>query len=332
MNIEIKNLFASIKKKIPDNISMIDEIADTLDINYDAAYRRVKNLTQLTFNEVVVLARHYNISLNTVCNFGQSNLITLERKGNDYTVDSLERFFEEGKRFANIYRRKRNAVMLYAAKELPLYYLPKDSLLMKFRVFSMLYCCGVNKKLLKKRISLSEFKISSSLLYELTCFTHLFKEVECIEFWNDFTIDSTLNLIYYYCGINLLTKEEALKVLDDLEKLLRTIEDQARKEHREGEGGARLEMFYSNLVSLDGSILFKSDNTKGLLIPYGPLSFFKVDDDKTCDEVSMHFEDRTKLSKKISGNSEVERKLFFSRLYLKIKKIYRFINEEGELL
>lgn len=55
MSGEVKHFFSLIKKKLPDNISLVEEVASVLDINYDAAYRRINEKTELSFKEVMFI-------------------------------------------------------------------------------------------------------------------------------------------------------------------------------------------------------------------------------------------------------------------------------------
>ena len=80
------------------------------------------------------------------------------------------------------------------------------------------------------------------------------------------------------------------------------------------------------------TILFTSKNLKSLLIPYTPLSYLRVDDENTCKEIADFFDKRIQLSKKISGNTEIERKLFFTHMYDKIEQFYNQIKNENIVL
>lgn len=67
-----------LKSKSQNNSSFVEEIADVLDIGYDAAYRRINSKTSLTLEEGVKLAKHYKISLNNLFEVGNQNSILTE--------------------------------------------------------------------------------------------------------------------------------------------------------------------------------------------------------------------------------------------------------------
>ena len=62
---DIQNqLFNQIKDRLPENLSLVDEIADLLEISNDSAYRRIRGDKALEFEELGKLAKHFKISLD----------------------------------------------------------------------------------------------------------------------------------------------------------------------------------------------------------------------------------------------------------------------------
>ena len=66
-----------VKKRLPPNISLADEISDILDISRDSAYRRLRGETILSLTEVRKISNHYGISLDTLLNT-QNDSITFQ--------------------------------------------------------------------------------------------------------------------------------------------------------------------------------------------------------------------------------------------------------------
>ncbi|NBR07721.1 MAG: hypothetical protein EBT92_18430, partial [Planctomycetes bacterium] len=52
-----------IKKVVPANISLVDEMAGVLDISNDSAYRRLRGETAITLDEAMLLCQHFKIAL-----------------------------------------------------------------------------------------------------------------------------------------------------------------------------------------------------------------------------------------------------------------------------
>ncbi|MEO6219835.1 MAG: hypothetical protein ABIO81_05365 [Ginsengibacter sp.] len=50
-----KELFISIKRALPSNISLVDAIGDLLKLSYDSVYRRIRGEKPVTLNELKIL-------------------------------------------------------------------------------------------------------------------------------------------------------------------------------------------------------------------------------------------------------------------------------------
>lgn len=329
MNEEIEYFFCQIKQKLPNNISLVEEIASVLDINYDAAYRRINHKTELSFKEALSLAKFYKVSLNNIYSFKEKESIVVQKNYNFQTNNTLESFFIKSNKLVNLFSKLENSEVLYAAKDIPLYYFPQNSLLQRFQIYILLNLPNSKENSKKGEIAFEKFNISSSLIYESICFKNAFKKVNCIEIWDDHTINSILYQIYYCYKIKLTNQEQAIQLCDELKLMIASIENKIKKESRDENSSVKNKMYYSKLVCLNNTVVFNSKKTKTLLIPYIRTSYLRIDDNLICEETISAFNKKIQLSKKISGNAEVDRKLFFSSMYQKINGIYnQIINEE----
>src|SRR5215467_7359054 len=56
--------FKYLKDKLPAHISLVDDVAELLNISIDSAYRRIRGENTLRFDEIQLLAKHYGVSLD----------------------------------------------------------------------------------------------------------------------------------------------------------------------------------------------------------------------------------------------------------------------------
>ena len=56
--------FQHIKNNLPPHLSMVDEVAELLNISNDSAYRRIRGEKAIAFEELQVLCSKYKISLD----------------------------------------------------------------------------------------------------------------------------------------------------------------------------------------------------------------------------------------------------------------------------
>ena len=83
-----------LKERHNQPTSFIDEIASVLDIGYDAAYRRINLKTNLSLEEGVKLAKHFNISLNKLFEVGSQNTLVVEKSPHISNIKNLEAYFD----------------------------------------------------------------------------------------------------------------------------------------------------------------------------------------------------------------------------------------------
>ena len=65
------------KERIDSNISFVDELADMLELSTDSAYRRMRGETSLTFEELALLSKRFNISVDSLME-SETNELTFQ--------------------------------------------------------------------------------------------------------------------------------------------------------------------------------------------------------------------------------------------------------------
>ena len=73
------HLIRMIRDQLPDHVSMVDEIADLLEISNDSAYRRIRGEKPLSLHELQKLADKFQISLDDLIG-NPSNSVTFRTK------------------------------------------------------------------------------------------------------------------------------------------------------------------------------------------------------------------------------------------------------------
>ncbi len=331
MSIEKEKLFSIIRQKLPNNVSFIEEIADVLDVSYDASYRRLNSKTALSFEEALKLAKYYKISLNNLYGLDEEETISvLKQRGSSGTDERLDDFFKLVTKSVNIFSKFKSPEFLYAAKDIPIYYLPHNTLYTKFRLYAFMNI-HTNKEFKNGPTTLQKFNPNTGLIYDSICFKNAFRGMKGTEIWNDTTIDSSLYQIYYFYEIKMITKEEAVQLCRELKGVIESIEKQAAKGNWNESPNSRYKMYHNQLVNLNNTVFFKSRKIKTLMIPYTSLSYLRIDDERTCEEIEEHFDKKLKFSKRISGDAEVDRNLFFTSMYEKIEQLCKQIEVKSEI-
>src|ERR1700760_842031 len=95
-------LFTHIRSKLPGHLSLVDEVADLLNISNDSAYRRIRGEKPLGLDELQILCNKYMVSLDQLLHIKNNTVIFSYDKVDhlsfgfnkflQFVVQSLEQF------------------------------------------------------------------------------------------------------------------------------------------------------------------------------------------------------------------------------------------------
>lgn len=311
-----------IREKSSNNTSFTEEVAAILDIGYDAAYRRINNKTSITLEEGVILARHYNISLNKLFEVGSQNTILTELSPKITDEIGLESWFTQSKKSLTPLTKLKSASIIYSAKDIPIFYTLKDSYLTRYKIYVWLK--DVNIEMTKNKISFDNFikTIPESLLQSAYELGETYNYISINELWNDNTIVGTLQQVLYYFESRLLSKELALNICDDIEKVIHHVEKQTLQQSIIGsKNKANYNLYKTDLHTLNNTIMVKTPHQKIFFQPFTVLTYFKVAHQPTCNLMFEFFEKQMRNSKLMVNSGEKDRNLFFNKMHQKLTKL-----------
>lgn len=299
-------LLKEIRRKIGDR-SLNDEIANILNISYDAAHRRTSLKAKFSFEEALELAKHYQISLDQY--LGTENQLVVRRTQPVRTTEDLLNYFENSLEILDVFHNITNSQVYYSAKDIPFFYTISDSILSRFKFYVWMNLLNQDQFL----SPFNEFKMEyhspkNEMLIEL------YEKQNVTEIWNDTTIMSVLRQISFYSEIGLLKKEEASLILEDLKKLLEDLEKKMLQK-------SNFQIFANDLVILNNSILFKNDQQCSFFIPFSMFGYMMTNDKMTCQDSLSYFEHQIKNSRSLNTSGNRDRKMFFNAMYQQIENL-----------
>ncbi|WP_298900389.1 hypothetical protein [uncultured Psychroserpens sp.] len=319
----MQDLFISyLKDKSSGATSFVDEVASVLDIGYDAAYRRVTMKTNLSLEESITLAKFYKISLNKLYEVGSQNTILTEKSPIISNASDLEDYFRKSIENLKPLTQLKSASILYSAKDIPLFYTLKDSYITRYKIYVWLKL--TNKEMTKNKISFDDFisTIPTSLLEQAFELGQTYNYINITEFWNDNTINGTLQQIVYFFESQLLSKRIALKICDDLEDIIHHVEKQTIQQSIiNSKNNASYNLYKSDLLTMSNIIMVKTTHKKAFFVPYTVLEYLKIEHDETCAIMDDFFSRQMTNSKLLVHSGEKDRTLFFNKMLQKINKL-----------
>jgi hypothetical protein len=308
-----------LKAKSQDNTSFVDEIANILDIGYDAAYRRVTLKTSLSLEEGVMLARHYKVSLNKLFEVGNQNTIVTELSPQPKDVEALEQFFRISLQNVKAASQVKGAEIIYSCKDIPLFHTLNDSTLTRYKMYVWLK--DINIEMSQNKITFDDWMktIPESLLQTAHDLSDSYKSISITEIWNETTLTGSLQQVLYYFEAGLVSIEMALKVCEDMADIVNKIEQQTISQSLTGK---KQEQFYHlyrcDLHTLQNTIFVNTKFGKVFFSPFTVLTYFKVEDTSTCELMHDFLQKMMHNSKLLATAGERDRTLFFNKIHQKI--------------
>lgn len=325
----IRNIRASLSK----DSSIIEEISAILKIGYDAAYRRVNNKTNLTLEETVVLAKHFKISLNSLYNVGEQNTLLAEKSPEIKDAKDLENYFRRSMQSIAPLISMKSASIIYSAKDIPIFYTLADTLISKYKFYVWLKFLNDDGSMSK--ISFEKFieTVPKTLIESAKELSDRYNYLNVTEFWNDNTINGTLQQILYYFKTGLLSQKLALLICEDLKNIVDHVEQQTIKQViLNSKNNATYHLYKSDLVTMSNIVMIKTQHQKMFFSPFTVLTYLKVQDPITCNEMDYFFEKQKQNSKLLVSAGEKDRTQFFNRMLQKIEMVVNRINLNQDLL
>ncbi len=300
-------LLKQIRSKIGDK-SLNDEIANVLNISYDAAHRRTSMKSKFSLEESLVLSKFYNLSLDRFLE--SDNQIIAKKTKPIRTVTDLLNYFDDALHLLNDFKINKGTEVYYSAKDIPFFYTISDSVLSRFKLF-------VWMNLLNEKDFMQPFDDFKLERYsdKSEGLKSLYENLNVTEIWNNTTISSILNQVLFYSEIQILSKETAKLILEELKILIKSIEKKAENENK------IFHIYSHDILILNNSILFKNEEKSSLFVPYNMFGYMMTDDQSTCDDALNFFQHQIKNSRLLNASGNRDKKLFFNKMYQQIENL-----------
>lgn len=309
-----------LKSRVHNKLSFIDLISSILQINYDAAYRRVNNKTSLSLNESIVLAKHFNVSLNSLYNVGETNSVLVGKTPEINSALDLENYFKNAYLNFEPWVKREGAHISYCANDLPIFYFLNDSKLSKFKIYAWLNLLDTNFS--ADKLPFIRFKPKVALLKAAANFGRTYNQFNITEIWNENILNKTIKQIYHYFEVGLLSLDDALEVTSELEQIIKKIELNARAGKRlDNEKSSSFTLYHNEIMTLGNNVLMKTVDSKLALSPYSLLSYYIVTNPETCNDIDKYFKKQLESSNLLSSTDNKSRSLFFNKLYMILNRL-----------
>jgi plasmid maintenance system antidote protein VapI len=310
-----QHLFEIIKSKMSGNTNYSDEIGELLNISTSAAYRRINGKTSVTLDELIILCKQFNISMDEILNYNPEKSIFFQFVGatvqENYYTFYIERLYE-----TLSYLRSANELYLTAC-DIPICHLSMFPDLLFFQLYTVNMSNMTN-------ISYADFceQLNKDNIIQ-TCkqITNLYTQIPSKEIWTTLTVNMILQSIEYYAETDGFADDKTiLHLLEQLSKFIDTISkyaDAGNKGHKEASFS-----LYLCPIEVDNNIMLIKTADKPIcnikLFTYNSVI---TDDISICFNTEKYINALISKSTLISESSARARSHFFHTLEKKINDL-----------
>jgi len=318
-------LFRIIRDQLPEHVSMVDEIADLMELSNDSAYRRIRGEKALALPELQKLAGKYRISLDDLLE-NPSGSITFRtsflEEGNFSFTDWMQNLLG----FTRQAGQHEDAEAIFILNELSIFHLIQVPELCAFKLFFWRKSNLDFPSFRDKKFSIRDLDREALALSEEI--TGHYSRVRTIEFTTGESLNSILKQLLYYSEAGYFqTREDALALCERLHDLVDHQQQQSSRGYKYPRGSqargteGNFQLYYNDLVLADNTILVRAGDFRATYLTSNAINLMECLDSAFYDY--NHRWARNLLSKSvlISGTAEMERNRFFRKLHAKIDNV-----------
>ncbi len=312
---------------LPANVSLVNELADILEISIDSSYRRLRGETSLTFEEIVTLCDRFNLSFDSIT-ATQRNIVSFQYHHLGETQGEFVQYLESLRDDLRAMKlsSSENKLLSYTAQGIPIFHYFGYPWLGALKLHYWMRAI-----LNVRELQMDHFHpdhVDERLIEMSREFYEDYQQVDSTELWSDTTISGMMEqLMFYWNSGAFKNEEDALRVLDEFREMISDIENQAKLGHKmvrenekESEGG-KYNLYYSEIEFENNCILIQSGDVHTVYLSHLSFRSIKTHSDRYCAETSHWFENLKQKAHLISGISETTRYQFFKRCYKKLDNL-----------
>jgi hypothetical protein len=309
--------FQHIKAQLAPHLSLVDEIAELLDISNDSAYRRIRGEKPISFEEIQTLCGHFTISLDQFLHL-KSDSIIFSGQAAGYAGFSYKEYLSsvvQNLQWMNSFEKRE---MFYLNKDIPIFHHFQSPVLSAFKSFFWMKTILHDPSLAATKFRLEE-QTQGPLIDLGKKVFEAYYALPSQEIWNIESINSTIRQIEYYRNSGVFdSQQDVHEIYSCLEKSINHIEQQAELGFKFPIGQSphsnspRFKMYINEFILGDNTILVFLGENKVAYVNHSVLNYMHTQDEAFCDYTFQHIQNIIRKSTLISEVGEKERKRFFN--------------------
>jgi hypothetical protein len=321
-----------LRKAVPPNLNLADEICTLLNISADSAYRRLRSETEFTLNETVTLCNHFDVPLEILGSQMSADSVTFKTNKLNNDQNSFTVYLEGLYRDLSWLQKYEDAEIIYAAEDLPVFYSLFFPLLARFKM------CYWTKSILNvpemQRLKIEDVQLPVTWNESASKISELFLKLKSIEIWNEDTMKSTFQQIKFYWEAGFFReKKTAIEVIDEFKDVINMIERQSeagkKLDFKKGQfTNADFVLYTSDLMIGNNTVIIKAGEKQACYLSYNSFNYMRTVNRHFNEESEAWIRNLIGKSTLVSMVSEKQRNQFFKATINKIDTLRKTIMEE----
>jgi hypothetical protein len=322
---------SKVKNLIPPSQNIVDVLSDLLEISTDSTYRRLREETSLTIDDIEKICKHFRISFEV--DEGMDSGSVTFKYGLLKNIDEFRTYLTSIRDDLIKIRSVKEKKIFYAAVDVPVFYNFKYWELGLFKVYYWMKSVIHDQTFDSIRFQFHhEFDDLLKVGREIY---DLYTQIPSVEIWNEGTITSLIKQIEYVWDSGFFNNpEDAIIICEQVKDLLNLIQKQAEYQTKhfindipiDNEGSYSL--YTSETEIGNNCILVTLGELKTVYLTHNTFNKIITINPKFCQETEDWMNNMAKKSVLISGVSEKQRYQFFRNAQLMVKNLQEKIIEQ----
>lgn len=318
-----ESFFEQIKNSIPNNYTLVDFVADKLNVSQDSAYRRIRGDKLLDLEETALLCQLCNVSFDSSININTNSIIFKYNQLNMEEYDVYLNYIKNMSQGIGRLLRSSDKKIYFTAVDIPIFHFLKFKELTSFKLFAW---SNSSSGVRKNFSSFVEYVDNHALLPYYNEILVNYTNVPSVEIWTYNTIDNILRLINFYYETGYFENSKIpLLLCDQLIELIKNLESWAENQSKNSVNASSTFNLYVSEIDLDNSfMLMECDGVKSCMLKLFTINSITSFNENFCEETKKWIDTTITRSIPISGASEKEKFRFFQNMK---QKVYALIDK-----
>ncbi len=316
------NLFNKIRTVVPNPGTLAEDLVKLLDISKDSAYRRLKGEKQLSFDELVIIAQAYDLSLDDLLDLWEECIVF---QGDYVSSDDfdLEKYLLSMLTNLEKLEQFEQKELYYISKDFPVFYYLMYPEVTAFKFFVWTKTQMQFEAMKERKFSLD---ILTPRLAELAIrVAELYTRIPSAEILNADNILNDLRQLEYYKDTNMIASNSDLDIIyGKLHEMTSHMEEQASAGRKFMPGkkasapDAAYKLYVNDFFVGDNTIVAKAGDLRLVYVNHAAINFVFTSTPAFVDYNQEFMNNIIKRSSLISEVGERTRSRFFNLIHERI--------------